>query len=746
MATPQQFRRRGRLALFTAILVGALVVSGIAFGYVSTDLSAYAPGSTVTISGGNDTSGAPGYVAGNTVDVAASGGSGWSDSCSATIASDGTWSCQVILSSDPSISGGNYTYTATSTGANGDPISESGTFTDGSVRDVTFSGPYQSNCTTTASSFVQGDTVCVGWTASTIGGLAPEGFHLVWLEPDGTTVAADDNFPEISDGDKGTDSYTLANDAPTGTWTVIACRPAPAPCNHGTFISSTTFTVTVPPAVTPTLATEVRNAADDTANTSFALGTAVYDHASLTATNGTPTGSVTFKLYKGATCSNRTGATLVGTSETVDLASGAANSSHTAALHANTYFYLVTYTSSNTAKWNSIGDANAECEDFTITKADTTTTTKVYAGTTDITNGSVPQGVTIHDTATVSSTNTSGFTFAGTNNIVYKLYSGACGTGALLTGGTTTTDYPGNSADYNTSGSPLPVGSYCFQAQYLGNGDYNGSTSDPEPFTVVPAAVVTDSSLCTFAEDGTQNQFRLIYTPDMGTSVYKLNASNPGQFYYNVFHFGAATTLTISIPGPFVTQGAVPTHVYSGVSLSASTPPYCLTPGTLVGQNSSQVSGTNGGNIQVSVPAGFSYIAIHLDYGYKGYDNCQKDKPSTGAATCSSPGSAIITSPETYNFAGVTPTVQSENVFKRDPGIGGLVTQSEIPVVGATVNIYDGNNHLLGTVTTDSDGWYMWNYKYSGKAATFVVQLPAYGKSQTVTLKSNGFLVVNFSV
>jgi hypothetical protein len=225
-----------------------------------------------------------------------------------------------------------------------------------------------------------------------------------------------------------------------------------------------------------------------------------------------------------------------------------------------------------------------------------------------------------------------------------------------------------------------------------------------------------------------------------------LNASNPGQFYYNVFRFGPAETINIGIPAPFVTQGAVPTHVYSGVSLSGSTPPYCLTPGTLIGQSSSQVTVTTGGSLSISVPAGFSYIAIHLDYGYKGYDNCAKDNPTTGAAHCTTPTTVNILNGQTYSFTGVTPDLKSENVFKRDPGIGGLVTHTENPVAGATVKIYDGSNHLLGTVTTDSDGWYMWNYKYTGKAATFVVKLPAYGQSQTVTLKSNGFLVVNFGV
>ena len=40
----------------------------------------------------------------------------------------------------------------------------------------------------------------------------------------------------------------------------------------------------------------------------------------------------------------------------------------------------------------------------------------------------------------------------------------------------------------------------------------------------------------------------------------------------------------------------------------------------------------------------------------------------------------------------------------------------------------------------------MWAYKYTGKAATFTVKLPAYDQSKSVTLKSNGYLVVNFTV
>jgi hypothetical protein len=102
-----------------------------------------------------------------------------------------------------------------------------------------------------------------------------------------------------------------------------------------------------------------------------------------------------------------------------------------------------------------------------------------------------------------------------------------------------------------------------------------------------------------------------------------------------------------------------------------------------------------------------------------------------------------IISPKSYTGLGVT----SVNVFKNDPGIGGLVTQAsdQTPVAGAAVQIYDAKNKLLATVTTDQDGWYMWNYKYTGKPATFTVKLVDTGESTSVTLKANGFLVVNFT-
>jgi hypothetical protein len=57
-------------------------------------------------------------------------------------------------------------------------------------------------------------------------------------------------------------------------------------------------------------------------------------------------------------------------------------------------------------------------------------------------------------------------------------------------------------------------------------------------------------------------QFRLLFTPDVQNyPAYKLPASNPGQTFYNLIT-DELTTITISIPYPYVTVGGQPLHVY----------------------------------------------------------------------------------------------------------------------------------------------------------------------------------------
>jgi hypothetical protein len=62
------------------------------------------------------------------------------------------------------------------------------------------------------------------------------------------------------------------------------------------------------------------------------------------------------------------------------------------------------------------------------------------------------------------------------------------------------------------------------------------------------------------------------------------------------------------------------------------------------------------------------------------------------------------------------------------------------------VEIWGPAGTKLKTVYTDADGWYMWLYKHTGKAATYTVKLPYPGQQQSVTLKSNQFVVVSFNL
>jgi hypothetical protein len=168
--------------------------------------------------------------------------------------------------------------------------------------------------------------------------------------------------------------------------------------------------------------------------------------------------------------------------------------------------------------------------------------------------------------------------------------------------------------------------------------DDGGNTifpSDDATVTILPKSAVTNSSLCYFDTDPITEgqQFRLLFTPDKKNGPYKLNASNPGQFFYNVFLVGdpgTEVTLTMTTEYPWVTQGNKPIHVYDGVGLGASGEGFtCFEPGQeaasfgekiVLGDYVPQDLGvTTQVEIVFNMPAsGFAYVNMHLDYGLKG--------------------------------------------------------------------------------------------------------------------------------
>ena len=267
---------------------------------------------------------------------------------------------------------------------------------------------------------------------------------------------------------------------------------------------------------------------------------------------------------------------------------------------------------------------------------------------------------------------------------------------------------------------------------------------------------VTSSGGCVFDQTGDpRRQFKAMFTPDPPEHAeVQDDGPNPGQFLYSVFHSGSGpTTFNITLPYPFVTQGNVPIHAYSSVSVGSDG---CYRPGTEFYSNSQKVTlgdypGTWGTTKTVSVTLnspGFVYLTMHLDYGLKGFGNYEKGINNSAISTTSpQPINDLVN--HTFGVTGAetdSDTVQNKNVFKHDPGFAGLVRDTYgNPVVNTPVQIYQGTA-LKQTVYTDADGWYVWTYKYTGKATTFTLKLPAFNLSQSATLKSNGFMVVNFTV
>jgi hypothetical protein len=97
------------------------------------------------------------------------------------------------------------------------------------------------------------------------------------------------------------------------------------------------------------------------------------------------------------------------------------------------------------------------------------------------------------------------------------------------------------------------------------------------------------------------------------------------------------------------------------------------------------------------------------------------------------------------------PGVQSANDFKKNPGASGLVIKSTSlnPVSGASAVLKDSKGNVLGSGTTDSDGWYVIGYKSTGRATSFnIILTPPGGKPQiqAIMLKANGYAEADFVV
>jgi hypothetical protein len=230
---------------------------------------------------------------------------------------------------------------------------------------------------------------------------------------------------------------------------------------------------------------------------------------------------------------------------------------------------------------------------------------------------------------------------------------------------------------------------------------------------------------------------------------------------------GSSVTFKVTIPWPFVTQGANPVEGYDFFSVSQnSSGQTCIIPGNkfLAGTNqvalSSYTSGAIGSNATITVTTtvpgtGYIYLAIHLDYGLKGTTGYFNDSVNNALRYCSNTAPIMVTNPQPYNFSVTgaltdNASVISCNDFKKTVGTAGIALKNVTfnPVANCNVVLKDSNKNTIGTAVTDSDGWYAISYKNTGGKATFYVTLTPPGgtaQTQTITLKSNGYIEADFT-
>jgi hypothetical protein len=292
--------------------------------------------------------------------------------------------------------------------------------------------------------------------------------------------------------------------------------------------------------------------------------------------------------------------------------------------------------------------------------------------------------------------------------------------------------------------------------------------------------VVTDSSLCSYDLDPTTpcKDFRLLFTQDaQNFPQHKLHASNPGQTYFNLFYTGlpgAVVTLNLTIPYPYVTQGAQPIHAYDSVTaIPGLNGQECYIPGNGFFVNSTQVvlsdylpqgmGSSTTVTVTLTVPAsGFVYLNMHLDYGLKKTTGYAKGGPSGNDAIDPTTLRVLIPDRGTYSFAfsdgneAASDSLCNINVFKKVPGVGVMSTQRTttydgLPTTrqfeGCGVVLKDSKGLTLATGKTDLDGWAFCNYKWTGKSTTLYVTLTPPGRApqtQPVTLKANGYAQADF--
>ncbi|MDI3326884.1 hypothetical protein QKW35_21110, partial [Pontibacterium granulatum] len=315
------------------------------------------------------------------------------------------------------------------------------------------------------------------------------------------------------------------------------------------------------------IATHVHDANHgDITGSSVDVGSIVHDKAVVTGLQGTPTGTVTFYRYATGNCSG------TATTETVSLSGGMAESSDYATVLSGALSYVAIYSGDAIYNPIALGDLDpskpvpeGDCEPLTINKIDADIATHVHdKDHSDITNGSIDVGFTVHDKADVT-----GALSTPTGTVTFYRYATANCTGTATSETVSLSGGMAESAHFTT----VVSGALSYVAIYSGDGVYNPITlGDLDPSKPVPEGDCEpltvnkiDADIATHVHDNSHADITGGSVP-VGSTVHDkadvtgaLNAPTGTVTFYRYATgncTGAASTETVALSGGMAESGS----------------------------------------------------------------------------------------------------------------------------------------------------------------------------------------------
>ncbi len=233
-----------------------------------------------------------------------------------------------------------------------------------------------------------------------------------------------------------------------------------------------------------------------------------------------------------------------------------------------------------------------------------------------------------------------------------------------------------------------------FSTDFAGNEEMPHSTQTITLVSLSVNSYLTDSSFNPISF------FDFIFTKNNKEGGYKLVATNPGQFYYNLEITNnwplPLDTLVVEalLPTEFILKGAMPIHVYlDGNDITGQ----CVITGTTV--------------TVTNVPVGSKvYIAMHMDFSLKGcnFNSLEDFMVETYQFDTNVVGSAGIVPSQGNGLYGTYQTADNLTAHqKKTTAIAGYIKDADgNPLANQLVELFDADNNLIDTTLTNDDGFF----------------------------------------